>query len=43
MATASGEVDVECTCPKCGHEFVEQDTYVEIEFELSDYALDAGR
>lgn len=44
MPTAGGEVTVECecVCPKCGHKFkhVEEDTYVEVEFEMGDYHRD---
>jgi len=44
LPTAGGEVTVECecVCPKCGHKFkhVEEDTYVEVEFEMGDYHRD---
>ena len=40
MPEASQEVDVECTCPKCGYKFIEYNVYVTVEFDMGDYAPD---
>lgn len=34
-----GEVEIECTCPKCGHKWIEIE-YVTLEFDFGDYAPD---
>ena len=41
MPEISGEVNVNCVCPKCGHKFMTVNE-VTLDFDVGDYAPDHG-